>query len=1130
MMTTQVFGGAFLLALLTVDICCLPVKQVFNPSASSGGGSYSNAPPYVGSSQEASVAYSAPSEDVSRPVYQLVPHREPSRPQSLVHREPAASVGSSSSSGPDLSGYRVSPVRRNPASSTQPGDAYQPLSMDINWAVAPPSIFSAGEETSAETHGVGFSRPETKSPHHLPPPPQYQAGELSQFAQMAENGDYETETEKQGFLAPPPMPVSASQGFTSQPLPKPSMGGSWSPYLYYDYNFLTGQYPPGTFSHFSSSNEQGSDKWQDLHYRRYYYTYNPSPTQQLETPAVPQSFEAPWSPVKSPAMAPYGQGGAAAGLHAPSGGDFMQPGRYEAPTPHRAGGHNLGKHLKPSQVTLSLALAFNMMTTQVFGGAFLLALLTVDICCLPVKQVFNPSASSGGGSYLNAPPYVGSSQEASVAYSAPSRDVSRPVYQLVPHREPSRPQSLVHREPAASVSSSSSSGPDLSGYRVSPVKRNPASSTQPGDAHQPLSMDINWAVAPPSIFSAGEETSAETHGVGFSRPETKSPHHLPPPPQYQAGELSQFAQMAENGDYEMETEKQGFLAPPPMPVSASQGFTSQPLSNPSMGGSWGPYLYYDYNFLTGQYPPGTFSHFSSSNEQGSDKWQDLHYRRYYYTYNPSPTQQLETPAVPQSFEGPWSPVKSPVMAPYGQGGAAAGLHAPSGGDFMQPGRYEAPTLHRAGGHNLGKTDEPGLVENKDPGRDTTAGESVEGQEVMEEEGEKGEKGEEDTVEQQGGEEVSARNTQIASKPVGGDTEEVRQDKEKTITDTKDTEPTNEEKEGEEGKKGGQVEEVKNSEAGKDGEEMKDKSKEKKKTKETAKEEEKSLNGKTVKGTEKNQVKEVEAKDKGKIKEAEKQGKTKRKSGPPSSSALHAVSRTRPSARSIRASTKNDIIAKFQQGAPETPIPRNFKLQKSSSALTTGASIKQKILQWCRNKTRNYEGVNIENFSSSWCDGMAFCALIHRFFPDAFDYSSLNPKEREKNFTLAFQSAESLADCCPLLDVSDMMIMGKNPDPMCVFTYVQSLCHSLSKIEKEMKDKEKMEEDKTNKEGEEKGEDAAGEPSTKDEGEPAENGELDSKEEKEVKEAETKGTVEEEEGAPKRCDMEEDGGVLVRAES
>lgn len=52
-----------------------------------------------------------------------------------------------------------------------------------------------------------------------------------------------------------------------------------------------------------------------------------------------------------------------------------------------------------------------------------------------------------------------------------------------------------------------------------------------------------------------------------------------------------------------------------------------------------------------------------------------------------------------------------------------------------------------------------------------------------------------------------------------------------------------------------------------------------------------------------------------------------------------------------------------------------------------------------------QGVSIENFSSSWSDGLAFCALVHRFFPSAFDFSSLRASEREKNFTLAFSMAE-----------------------------------------------------------------------------------------------------------------------------
>lgn len=53
----------------------------------------------------------------------------------------------------------------------------------------------------------------------------------------------------------------------------------------------------------------------------------------------------------------------------------------------------------------------------------------------------------------------------------------------------------------------------------------------------------------------------------------------------------------------------------------------------------------------------------------------------------------------------------------------------------------------------------------------------------------------------------------------------------------------------------------------------------------------------------------------------------------------------------------------------------------------------------------FQNVNIENFSSSWSDGLAFAALVHHFLPDAFDYSKLTPKERRHNFTLAFQIAE-----------------------------------------------------------------------------------------------------------------------------
>ncbi|XP_059400837.1 smoothelin-like isoform X4 [Carassius carassius] len=124
-----------------------------------------------------------------------------------------------------------------------------------------------------------------------------------------------------------------------------------------------------------------------------------------------------------------------------------------------------------------------------------------------------------------------------------------------------------------------------------------------------------------------------------------------------------------------------------------------------------------------------------------------------------------------------------------------------------------------------------------------------------------------------------------------------------------------------------------------------------------------------------------------------------------------------------------------------------KVQRSTSfGVPNANSIKQMLLDWCRSKTRSYENVNIQNFSSSWSDGMAFCALVHNFFPEAFDYSSLSPANRRQNFEVAFSTAEAYANCMPLVEVEDMMIMGKKPDSKCVFTYVQSLVKHLRKHE------------------------------------------------------------------------------------
>ncbi|XP_053568888.1 LOW QUALITY PROTEIN: smoothelin-like protein 2 [Bombina bombina] len=142
-----------------------------------------------------------------------------------------------------------------------------------------------------------------------------------------------------------------------------------------------------------------------------------------------------------------------------------------------------------------------------------------------------------------------------------------------------------------------------------------------------------------------------------------------------------------------------------------------------------------------------------------------------------------------------------------------------------------------------------------------------------------------------------------------------------------------------------------------------------------------------------------------------------------------------------------FFEKFDPDSSKGKGESKVKLKRSQSfGVSSASSIKQILLEWCRSKTIGYKHIDLQNFSSSWNDGMAFCALVHSFFPEAFDYDALEPTNHKQNFELAFSTAEKMAHCDRLIEVEDMLMMGKKPDPMCVFTYVQSLYNHLRRFE------------------------------------------------------------------------------------
>ncbi|XP_035828216.1 cytospin-A [Aplysia californica] len=111
-----------------------------------------------------------------------------------------------------------------------------------------------------------------------------------------------------------------------------------------------------------------------------------------------------------------------------------------------------------------------------------------------------------------------------------------------------------------------------------------------------------------------------------------------------------------------------------------------------------------------------------------------------------------------------------------------------------------------------------------------------------------------------------------------------------------------------------------------------------------------------------------------------------------------------------------------------PLASLAKLMKGSK--------RNALLKWCQLKTINYSYVDITNFSSSWNDGLGFCALLHCYLPDKIPYADLSSEDKRKNFTIAFNAGESVG-IKSNLNINDMVAMER-PDWQAVMNYVTAI--------------------------------------------------------------------------------------------
>uniref|UniRef100_A0A8C7LEV5 Spectrin beta chain n=1 Tax=Oncorhynchus kisutch TaxID=8019 RepID=A0A8C7LEV5_ONCKI len=130
------------------------------------------------------------------------------------------------------------------------------------------------------------------------------------------------------------------------------------------------------------------------------------------------------------------------------------------------------------------------------------------------------------------------------------------------------------------------------------------------------------------------------------------------------------------------------------------------------------------------------------------------------------------------------------------------------------------------------------------------------------------------------------------------------------------------------------------------------------------------------------------------------------------------------------------------------------------------SAKEALLLWCQMKTicemmsyfnliissvgrhqkslgTEYPNVNVHNFTTSWRDGLAFNAIVHKHRPDVIEFDTLKRSNAHYNLQNAFNTAENKLGLTKLLDPEDVNV--DQPDEKSIITYVATYYHYFSKM-------------------------------------------------------------------------------------
>ena len=102
------------------------------------------------------------------------------------------------------------------------------------------------------------------------------------------------------------------------------------------------------------------------------------------------------------------------------------------------------------------------------------------------------------------------------------------------------------------------------------------------------------------------------------------------------------------------------------------------------------------------------------------------------------------------------------------------------------------------------------------------------------------------------------------------------------------------------------------------------------------------------------------------------------------------------------------------------------------------SLQDALLAWLAKQVETYEKVIISDMTTSFQNGLALCAIIHRYRPDLIDFHTLESKDSIGNLQLAFEILDHDLGISPVISAGELADVTKIPDKLTMMSYLSQI--------------------------------------------------------------------------------------------